>query len=750
MSNAIIGALRVVLGMDSAAFEKGATKSEKRMADFEQRMRRISGNMQRIGQRMSVGITAPLVAMGYKSVAAMKVQEQAVASVQAALISMGHGAGYTIGQLEKMASAIQNESLYGDEEILSKVTANLLTFGNVQGDVFSRAQQNAVDLSARLGQDLQSSAVMLGKALNDPIKGLTALTRVGVSFTDQQQQQIKAMAKAGDVAGAQALMLDELERQYRGQAKALAETDSGKVTQAMNAIGDAFEKVGAVILPVVADLAEDVKRAAEWFQTLSPGIQSTIVTLGAFAAALGPVTLALGALVGSLTILSGPIGLAVIAAIAVIAGGVALLQRNSDASTTAIDNVTLAMGDEIEQSQLLSEALNTNGTMSVQLAQKKLQEARARHDNVAAIIAEHRALALGSDAYALLSEQIEDAQGALSGIGFPAIDAAVPSKADAFEAAQQRVVDLLRERDSLLKADQELNDQLSRTKENIAEIEGRMASAQDGVIQLGDGLIAGIQPGERLSATLGGAAGGASDLAREVDAIFDGTRTDQEQYAAKLARLNELFRTGAIDAETYKRAVAQLDEDLGKADPKLENVERGIDGISRAIGSNVTNFKEMRSAINNVLSGIASDIVSSGINGALTKAFGFAVDNFGAVLGSAFGGAVRTPAVTVPVGANANGTNNWSGGLTKINERGGEIVNLPEGTQIIPNDISKRMADNAAPQGQAVQVVPSPYFDVVVADRAAQVAGGLDMQQARQQSRAFGGMQSSFSQRGTR
>lgn len=41
---------------------------------------------------------------------------------------------------------------------------------------------------------------------------------------------------------------------------------------------------------------------------------------------------------------------------------------------------------------------------------------------------------------------------------------------------------------------------------------------------------------------------------------------------------------------------------------------------------------------------------------------------------------------------NALGTSYWRGGLTRVNERGGEIMNLPGGTQIIPHDVSKRMA----------------------------------------------------------
>lgn len=41
---------------------------------------------------------------------------------------------------------------------------------------------------------------------------------------------------------------------------------------------------------------------------------------------------------------------------------------------------------------------------------------------------------------------------------------------------------------------------------------------------------------------------------------------------------------------------------------------------------------------------------------------------------------------------NALGTSYWRGGLTRVNERGGEIISLPNGTQIIPHDVSARMA----------------------------------------------------------
>ncbi|WP_147112088.1 phage tail length tape measure family protein [Tateyamaria sp. syn59] len=346
MSASVIGALRAVLGLDSASFNDGADAAEKRLARLRKSMQRSGRLLSQAGQRMTAGLSLPLIGLAYKSVDAQKAQERAIASVDAALESMGHGAGFTRQELEGMASALQDASLYGDEDILSRVTANLLTFGNVSGDVFTRAQGLAVDLSARLGQDLQSSTILVGKALNDPIKGLSALTRVGVSFTEQQKEQIKAMAEAGNVAGAQTMILNELEKQYKGQALALAQTDSGRITQAWNAIGDATERVGAIILPIVAEFADRIKGLAERFQGLSPETQRFVVVGGALAAAIGPAVTALGLMMVAVAPMAGAIAAVVsplgLMAAGITAGAVAIYQ-NWDSLKTDFPAITGAI-----------------------------------------------------------------------------------------------------------------------------------------------------------------------------------------------------------------------------------------------------------------------------------------------------------------------------------------------------------------------------------------------------------------------
>lgn len=328
MFSGLIGALRIDLGMNSAQFQKGAKQSTSALRKMQKDFDDVAKRLRRAGAAMSLTMTTPLVALAKQSMDLQKIQATAVAQVDAALASMGTAAGFTSDELQKIASQLQGKSLFGDEEILGKVTSNLLTFGNVTGEVFTRAQQMALDMSAALGQDLQGATVMLGKALNDPAQGLTALTRVGVSFTEEQKNVIKAMVEMGDAAGAQQLMLSELEKQYGGQAQALRDLPSGQIQAAMMDIGDAMEQVGAIILPVVADIAGKVSEAALAFQGLSPEVKRFVVIGGAVAATLGPAALAVGGMMAAASALlpvvvaiASPIGI-MVAGFAAVAVGV--------------------------------------------------------------------------------------------------------------------------------------------------------------------------------------------------------------------------------------------------------------------------------------------------------------------------------------------------------------------------------------------------------------------------------------------
>lgn len=323
MSQAVVGALRVSLGLDSAQFTNGLNAAQRSLRTAGHRLQSIGTGMAAVGTGLTAAITAPLVGLGAMAVAEASEMRDAVGQVNAALTSMGGVGGRTLEQLKAQADALAGASLFEDDEILRSVTANMLTFGNVSGAAFDRAQQAAVNLSARLGQDLQASALMVGKALNDPITGLTALRRVGIQFTEEQQAQIKAMQGVGDTAGAQAVMLAELERQFGGSAEA-ARNAANPMERMRLSLAAMAGDIGTILLPFVDRMAAAFSGLTERFGNLSPGMQQFVVVAGLVAAALGPLLIAAGALVASLGVLLpivGTIGapfLAVAAAVAAV------------------------------------------------------------------------------------------------------------------------------------------------------------------------------------------------------------------------------------------------------------------------------------------------------------------------------------------------------------------------------------------------------------------------------------------------
>lgn len=182
-----------------------------------------------------------------ESIALHGIQAKAEAQLAATIKSTGSAAGVTAKEMREYASALQNQTTFGDEAIIGAESL-LLTFTNIGGPVLKDATATVLDMSQALGQDLKSSSVQLGKALNDPITGITALSRVGVSFTEQQKDQIKTMTEMGDVAGAQRLILAELNKEFGGSAAAAVDTYDGKLQQLSNTYGDLQEEIGQGIV----------------------------------------------------------------------------------------------------------------------------------------------------------------------------------------------------------------------------------------------------------------------------------------------------------------------------------------------------------------------------------------------------------------------------------------------------------------------------------------------------------------------
>lgn len=353
-----IADINVRIGAEIKQLQKGLRASEKSL-------RRSARKFSDYGNQMTAAVTIPVAGFLAQSINLFDKQAQSIAQVEAGLKSTNGVAGHTSEALQVMASDLQNLSTIGDEEILQKVTANLLTFTNVANEQFPRAQQAILDMSVRLGTDLKSSALQAGKALNDPIKGATALAKSGIQFSESQKLMIKSLVETGKTAAAQNIILGELEKQFGGSAAAAAKAGLGPIKQFNNSMGDMMETVGGAVLPTLTVFVGKITNLFKRFDALSISTKKNIIQIGLFAAAIGPalkivslaisgyktwlgittalriasLKLTLGIARLNVVLLANPIG-ATVAVLVAMAGAMVLAYRNSQRLKAQIAGLT--------------------------------------------------------------------------------------------------------------------------------------------------------------------------------------------------------------------------------------------------------------------------------------------------------------------------------------------------------------------------------------------------------------------------
>lgn len=281
MSTSMVG-----VGIDARKSRKGADEFDKATDDVRRSARRMDRGLrssqkefQQFERRASLatsalkgflgGLAAYVSVAGFtrllgRSLELFREQEKVVAQLNAGLRATGGVVGFTSKELQQMASDLQSVTTFGDEAII-KTQQLLLTFPKIRGDVFKEAIVASMNLSEVLGTNLKDSALQVAKALQDPVLGLTALSRSGTTFTEQQKVMVKQLVESGDMLGAQRLILDELSAQYSGRATAAAQTFDGKLKQLSNTVGDTLERLGEALFKndlFIAGL-DKLKRVAE-------------------------------------------------------------------------------------------------------------------------------------------------------------------------------------------------------------------------------------------------------------------------------------------------------------------------------------------------------------------------------------------------------------------------------------------------------------------------------------------------------
>lgn len=246
------------------------------------RTSRLGDKLKSLGKAAAIGLGAVAVgfaAWGVASVKSLARIERINAQTAQAIKSTGGAAGVSAKHVEDLAGKL--EGLTAAEAETTQEGANLLlTFTNIKNEagkgnkIFDQTTAIMVDMSRALGQDTKSSAIQLGKALNDPIKGVTALQRVGVSFTAQQKETIKSLVESGDTMGAQKLILRELTKEFGGSGKAFAKTTEGQIELAKHAFGTLGESIFANVLPPLGKLATAATKGLAWVDTKVPAMKA--------------------------------------------------------------------------------------------------------------------------------------------------------------------------------------------------------------------------------------------------------------------------------------------------------------------------------------------------------------------------------------------------------------------------------------------------------------------------------------------
>jgi hypothetical protein len=370
-----IRTLKLNLLADVSDFSKGLESSQKKLKRF--------GKSVDQAFKKTALVAGALGAAAFKFVEAGEASATANARILQINESMGLFGNETQAVTDRLVKLAEKTALNTgvDQNAIKLTQAKLLTFkelaatADVMGGSFDRATAAAIDMAAAGFGEAEMNAVQLGKALNDPIKGITALTKSGITFTAEEKKLIETLVNSGKTLEAQDMILSAIETQVGGTAEATANaSDKMRVgfklvsEQIGTALLPLFEElVGFLqtnVIPQMAGLADFVSRNTEtikMFAIALVGIVATLGTLSLIIKAVNIVMTTFNAIVKVATILQAafnlvlslnPIGLVVLA-VAALAAGFVLAYKKIEPFRNLIDDIITKikeMGQAIKNS----------------------------------------------------------------------------------------------------------------------------------------------------------------------------------------------------------------------------------------------------------------------------------------------------------------------------------------------------------------------------------------------------------------
>jgi len=251
------------------ALEKEADKAEKTAV--------------RLGKAWGLALgagAATVIVGGVKKIVDNTIEAERVqAKLEARVKALGATSAASVKQIDTLSDKLQTLSTFDDEGIKEAATA-LLSFTNIRGDNFERTLQTVLDLSEATGTDLTQSAEKLGRALNSPATAARQLRDLGIELSKQQKELVKDLLATGRGSEAQALLLDQLERRYKGSAEAARNTLGGALRGLKNDFDNLLEGDGKGISGVtesINDLAATLRspEVKQGFAAIVDGLFAT-------------------------------------------------------------------------------------------------------------------------------------------------------------------------------------------------------------------------------------------------------------------------------------------------------------------------------------------------------------------------------------------------------------------------------------------------------------------------------------------
>ena len=351
------------------------------LTDFNNGLQSAQSKIKKFGKSVDQAFKKSAVLAGAVGAAAFKFVQagEAAATADARILNIAESMGLFGEQTQMVADRLVDLAKKTalntgvDQNAIKLTQAKLLTFkelaqtADTMGGAFDRATMAAVDMAAAGFGEAESNAVQLGKALNDPIKGITALTRSGITFTEEQKALIKTLVDSGKTLEAQDMILQAIETQVGGTAEATANA-SDKMAVGFKIVS---EEIGLALLPLFEELVMFLQTSviprmqgfADWASKNTGTLKVLGLTLVAVVVTLGTLSLAIKAVVIVMTTFNAivkvatalqaafnlvlalnPIGLVVLA-VAALAAGFVLAYKKIEPFRDLIDSIIKKIKD---------------------------------------------------------------------------------------------------------------------------------------------------------------------------------------------------------------------------------------------------------------------------------------------------------------------------------------------------------------------------------------------------------------------